>query len=73
MDLNNPQARNKHSEYSEAENISSGTSFPCSPLSSTYTSYAYDWKPKVQKIVIGSLEGIDFAAMVLFAGVLKWI
>ncbi len=35
--------------------------------------FAYDWKPKVQKLVIGSLIGIDLIAMILFAGILKWI
>ena len=35
--------------------------------------FAYDWKPKTQKIVIGSIAGFDVLAMVLFAGILGWI
>jgi hypothetical protein len=35
--------------------------------------YAYDWPPRVQRVVIGSLIGIDLLAMVFFAGILKWI
>lgn len=35
--------------------------------------YCYDWPKKVQVRFIGSLAGIDLAAMILFAGVLKWI
>jgi hypothetical protein len=34
---------------------------------------AYDWKPKIQRIVIGTLAGVDAAAMIVFAGILKWI
>jgi hypothetical protein len=37
------------------------------------SNFAYDWKPKVQRIVIGSLAGFDLLAMILFAGILKWI
>jgi hypothetical protein len=33
----------------------------------------YDWKPKVQRIFIGSLFGIDAAALIVFAGLLGWI
>jgi hypothetical protein len=33
----------------------------------------YDWKPKVQRIFIGALFGIDAAALFVFAGVLGWI
>jgi hypothetical protein len=33
----------------------------------------YDWKPRVQRIVIGSLFGADAAALVVFAGILRWI
>jgi hypothetical protein len=35
--------------------------------------FAYDWKPKTQKIVIGTIITFDILAMILFAGVLKWI
>jgi len=35
--------------------------------------FAYDWKPRVQKIVIGSLAAVDVVAMVVFAGILNWI
>lgn len=35
--------------------------------------FAYDWKPKTQKTVIGSLIGVDAAAMIVFAGILGWI
>jgi hypothetical protein len=35
--------------------------------------YAYDWPSRVQRVVIGSLIGVDLLAMVLFAGILKWI
>lgn len=37
------------------------------------SNFAYDWKPKIQKIVIGTLIAIDFAALILFAGILRWI
>jgi hypothetical protein len=37
------------------------------------SNFAYDWKPKTQRIVIGSLAGLDAAAMIVFAGILKWI
>lgn len=33
----------------------------------------YDWKPKVQKIFIASLFGVDAAALFIFAGLLSWI
>ncbi len=32
-----------------------------------------NWKPKTQKIIIGSLICIDIIAMIVFAGFLKWI
>ena len=35
--------------------------------------FAYDWKPHIQRNVIGTIAGIDIAAMVLFAGILGWI
>ncbi len=37
------------------------------------SNFAYDWKPGVQKAVIGSLIGVDAMAMLVFAGVLRWI
>jgi TM2 domain-containing membrane protein YozV len=37
------------------------------------SNFAYDWKPKTQKLVIGSLIGVDVMAMLVFAGVLRWI
>lgn len=37
------------------------------------SNFAYDWKPRVQRIVIGTLAGVDLAAMIVFAGILKWI
>jgi len=35
--------------------------------------FAYDWKPRTQRLVIGSLWGVDAASMLIFAGLLKWI
>lgn len=35
--------------------------------------YCYDWQPKVQKAVIGSLFAINAGMLVVFAGILKWI
>ncbi len=35
--------------------------------------YCYDWKPKVQAAVIGTLFGINALSMIVFAGILKWI
>jgi hypothetical protein len=35
--------------------------------------YCYDWKPKVQKQVIGGLFAVDVLMMVVFAGILGWI
>ena len=35
--------------------------------------YSYDWKPAVQKKVIGGLAGVNVACLVIFAGILKWI
>jgi hypothetical protein len=35
--------------------------------------YSYDWKPKVQRMVIGILFGVDALMLVVFAGLLKWI
>ncbi len=33
----------------------------------------YDWKPKTQRWVIGSLMVVNVLMMVIFAGILKWI
>jgi hypothetical protein len=33
----------------------------------------YDWKPKVQRAVIGTLFVVDALMMIVFAGILKWI
>ncbi|HLZ18847.1 MAG TPA: hypothetical protein VKO67_04500, partial [Smithellaceae bacterium] len=33
----------------------------------------YDWKPKVQMAVIGSLFVVDVLMIIVFAGILKWI
>jgi hypothetical protein len=33
----------------------------------------YDWKPKVQWIVIGSLAGLNALMLIIFAGILHWI
>ena len=33
----------------------------------------YDWKPRVQRIVIGALFGIDAISLIVFAGLLRWI
>ncbi len=35
--------------------------------------YAYDWTPKKQKTVIGTLLSINVILMVVFAGILQWI
>jgi hypothetical protein len=35
--------------------------------------YAYDWPPKKQTAFIGGLFAINAAALVVFAGILKWI
>ncbi len=35
--------------------------------------YCYDWAPRTQKIVIGSLFGVNAAMMIVFAGILGWI
>ena len=33
----------------------------------------YDWKPKIQWIVIGSLAGLNALMLLIFAGILHWI
>lgn len=35
--------------------------------------FAYDWKPKTRRLVIGTLFGVDLLMMIVFNGVLKWI
>ena len=35
--------------------------------------YCYDWTPKKQVAFIGTLFAIDAVALILFAGLLKWI
>lgn len=35
--------------------------------------YSYDWKRKTQKMFIGILGTINFASLIVFAGILKWI
>jgi hypothetical protein len=35
--------------------------------------YSYDWKPKTQKIVIGTMFAINAIMLIVFAGILKWI
>ena len=33
----------------------------------------YDWRPKVQRAVIGSIFAVDAIALIVFAGILGWI
>ena len=35
--------------------------------------YCYDWAPKVQKAVIGTLFAVNALMLVVFAGILRWI
>ncbi len=35
--------------------------------------YSYDWEPRMQKIIIGSLFGLNALMLALFAGILGWI
>jgi hypothetical protein len=35
--------------------------------------YSFDWSPRVQKIVIGSLFGVNAVMLIVFAGILGWI
>jgi hypothetical protein len=37
------------------------------------SAFCHDWPPLVQKIVIGVIFGIDALALLVFAGILKWI
>lgn len=33
----------------------------------------HDWRPRTQRAVIGSLAAVDAAALIVFAGLLRWI
>jgi hypothetical protein len=35
--------------------------------------YCYDWKPRVQRTVIGSLFAVNVISIIVFAGILRWI
>ncbi len=35
--------------------------------------FAYDWKPKTQKLFIGTLFVVNAVMLIVFAGILKWI
>jgi hypothetical protein len=35
--------------------------------------YVHDWQPRAQKLFIGSLFTINAVALIVFAGILKWI
>ncbi len=35
--------------------------------------YCYDWQPKTQKTVIGTLFGINAIMLIIFGGILEWI
>jgi hypothetical protein len=35
--------------------------------------YAYDWRPRVQRLFIGGMFGVNAAALIVFVGVLHWI
>jgi len=35
--------------------------------------YSYDWKPRIQKQVIGSLATVNVILLIIFAGILHWI
>lgn len=35
--------------------------------------YCHDWKPKIQKTVIGGLAGLNALMLIVFAGILNWI
>jgi len=35
--------------------------------------YCHDWKPKTQITFIGSVAAVDILALIVFAGILKWI
>ena len=35
--------------------------------------FCYDWPPKVQRAVIGSMAGVNAAMLIVFAGIFHWI
>lgn len=35
--------------------------------------YSFDWSPRTQKIVIGTLFGVNAAMLIVFAGILGWM
>jgi len=35
--------------------------------------YCHDWRPRVQRIVLGSMALVNAAMLIVFAGVLRWI
>jgi hypothetical protein len=35
--------------------------------------YSFDWKRKTQKVVIGTMFGINVVMLIVFAGILGWI
>jgi hypothetical protein len=35
--------------------------------------YSYDWNRKTQKVVIGTMFGVNAAMLIIFAGILGWI
>jgi hypothetical protein len=35
--------------------------------------YCYDWPPRTQKLVIGTLFAVNAVMLVIFAGILRWI
>jgi hypothetical protein len=35
--------------------------------------YVHDWQPRAQKLFIGSLFAVNAIALIVFAGILKWI
>lgn len=35
--------------------------------------YVHDWEPRAQKLFIGSLFAVNAMALIVFAGILKWI
>lgn len=35
--------------------------------------YSYDWKPRTQRLVIGSMFAVNAAMLVVFGGILGWI
>jgi hypothetical protein len=35
--------------------------------------YCYDWQPRMQRMVIGSLFAVNALMLIIFAGILGWI